>query len=119
MEFVLQANGVTLPAPVSIESSDELIWSENAGRNSTASMVGTVIASKKTFDIEWGILTESQVKTIADATTAKGFFPLNIRDSGQATTLTVYRGTIRKQQLGYIGDGAFYYKSVTVSFIQK
>lgn len=119
MDFVLQANGVTLPAPISIESTDELIWSENAGRDSNASMVGTVIASKSTFDVEWGILTESQVKSIVDATTANGFFPLQIRDSGQVTTLTVYRGTIRKQQLGYIGDGDFYYRSVTVSFIQQ
>lgn len=119
MDFLLQANGVALPAPVSIESSNEIIWSANTGRSSNGSMVGTIVANKETFAIEWGVLTESEVKTIVEATSAKGFFSLTLRDSGQAVNMTVYRGSIQKQQLGYIGDGVFYYRSMSVSFIQK
>lgn len=119
MEFIMKAGSTTLPAPTSVSSSDELIWSSNTGRSSHGKMLGTVVAQKKTFDVEWGVLTEAQAKTIVESTSGSDFFSFSIHELGQTTTLSVYRGTIKKETLGYIGDGTFYYRSVSVSFIQQ
>lgn len=48
-----------------------------------------------------------------------GFFPISFHDDGIDLTITTYRGTLTKEVLGYIGDGIFYYKSASVSIIQK
>lgn len=76
MTQVLTAGSTTLPPPVKIESSEEVIWSSSTGRSAASGkMIGDVIAQKKTVDIEWGILEESDVKKIQQALTA-GFFQL-------------------------------------------
>lgn len=114
----LKAGGTVLPSPVTIKSSEEVIWSSRTGR-STASgkMIGDVIAEKKTVDIEWGVLTEAEMKTIQNALVS-GFFTFSLYDCG-TVTITVYRGTLEKEHLGYIGDGTYYYKSATVSVIER
>lgn len=117
MGYTIKAGGVTLPAPTKVTSSDELIWSSNTGRTSSGKLDGTLIANKLTVDVEWGILTETELKTIANATSG-AFFSLEVRDNNAAKTLQVYRGTLKKEQLGYIGDGIFYYRNATVSFIE-
>lgn len=116
MAFVLKANGAVLPSPVRIRADDELIWSENTGRDSSGDMVGTIIAQKKAIEVEWGILTAAQMKQITDNVSGKGFFSLEMTEVG---TITCYRSTVSKEMLGYIGDGTFYYRSASVSFIQK
>lgn len=113
----LIAGGTTLPTPIKIESSEELIWSSNTGRSTSGEMVGTVIAEKTTVEIEWGVLPEADVKKIQQALSA-GFFTFKFYDCGEVT-IKVYRGTIKKEHLGYIGDGKYYYKSVTASVIQQ
>lgn len=118
MAQTLKAGGTTLPPPTEISSSEEIIWSSRTGRSTgSGTMIGDVIAEKKTVDITWGVLTEAEVKTIQKALTA-GFFTFSLHDCGEVS-ITVYRGTIKKEHLGYIGDGTYYYKSVTVSVIEK
>lgn len=114
MALTLKGNGITLPAPVTIESNGELIWSENTGRIASGDMAGTVLAEKQTYDITWGVLTQQEYETIRSAL-PRGFFPFQIGSQ----TVTVYRGTLKAEQLGYIGDGVFYYRSASVSLIQK
>lgn len=114
----LSCGGTTLPEPVEISSSDEIIWSANTERSSDGTMVGEAIAEKKTLDIKWGILTETEVKKIKD-NLVKGFFPITFRDVGTNHTISVYRGTLSKEHLGYIGDGIYYYRSATVQIVQK
>jgi len=41
------------------------------------------------------------------------------RDDGVEITIKSYRGTLTKEHLGYIGDGTYYYKSASVSIVQK
>lgn len=119
MAASFQAGGVELPSPVKLTSSDEIIWSANTGRSTeSGKMIGDVIANKKTVDLEWGILTEAQMKVITTRL-ASGFFPFTYRDDGAVLTITSYRGTIKKEHLGYIGDGTYYYKSASVSIIQQ
>lgn len=118
MAQILKAGGVTLPSPTKISSSDEIIWSSRTGRSAASGkMIGDVIAEKKTVDIEWGVLTETEMSRIEHALTV-GFFSFSLQDCGEIT-ITVYRGTIKKEHLGYIGDGIYYYKSATVSVIQQ
>lgn len=115
----LKSGSTSLPEPTTISSSDEIIWSSNAGRSSeTGKMLGDVVAKKKTLDIKWEYITAQQAKVI-DSTLIAGFFPITFEDYGSTITITNYRGTIQKEHLGYIGDGNYYYKSVTVNLIQQ
>ena len=117
MSYSIKAGGVSLPAPTKVTSSDESIWSSNTGRTSAGTMEGTLVATKLTVDVEWGVLTEAELCTIVNATGGK-FFNLEVQDNGAVKTVKVYRGTLKKEQLGYIGDGTFYYKNASVSFIE-
>lgn len=115
---ILWSGSMTLPAPVSISVNDEIIWTSDTGRTLSGLMVGDVVAEKKNISIKWGILTETEVQLIKNVLT-KGFFPISFRDDGMDITIEAYRGTLTKEQLGYIGDGIFYYKSATVDIIQR
>jgi hypothetical protein len=81
-------------------------------------MIGDVVAEKKDVAIKWGILTEAELAAIKKIMVA-GFFPISFHDDGIDLTITTYRGNLTKEVLGYIGDGIFYYKSASVSIIQK
>lgn len=118
MATYLKAGTVALPAPVQISVSDEIIWSSNTGRSTNSGkMVGDVVAEKKTVDIEWGVLTATEMKTISN-NLKSGFHPVSFYDNGEMLTITSYRGTLKKEYLGMIG-GVHYYKSASVSIIQQ
>lgn len=114
----LKAGAVELPCPVSLTSGDELIWSSNTGRVTSGEMTGDVIAEKKNLEIKWGILAESEVLKIKE-NLKSGFFPVTFRDDGLEITIQSYRGSLSKEHLGYIGDGIYYYRSVSASIIEK
>lgn len=115
---ILVAGGVTLPPPVSISTSDEIIWSEDTGRSASGLMVGDIIAEKKTINVNWGVLTETEVGLIKSRLIA-GFFPVTFRDDGVNITIDSYRGTMTKEHIGRLSDGIYYYRSCTVSIIQR
>ena len=114
----MRASGALLPAPVELMVGDEIIWSANTGRSSSGKMLGDVVAEKGTVTITWGILPESDVSLIQKAMPA-GFFSLQFPDGGGIKTLTVYRGPFQREQLGYVGDGVLYYRTVTVELVQQ
>lgn len=119
MGIVIKVNNEELPSPVSISSSDEILWSSNTGR-STASgkMLGDVIAEKQTFSIQWGILTKAEYKKIKD-NLKSGFYPLQFVFDDETVKLSVYRGTISAEHLGYVGDGIYYYRSVSCDIVEQ
>ena len=118
MVTFLKAGTVVLPAPVKISASDEVIWSSNTGRSTdSGKMIGDVIAEKKTIDIEWGVLTAEEMKRISD-NLKSGFHPVTFYDNGEILTITSYRGTLKKEYLGFI-SGVHYYKNASVSIIQQ
>ena len=41
------------------------------------------------------------------------------RDSGIDFTIEAYRGTLTKEHYGYLGDGNYYYRTVSVDVIQR
>lgn len=115
---ILKAGSTNLPSPVFISTADEVIWSATTGRSASGKMIGDVVANKKTINIKWEMLTESDVKIIKDNLTS-GFFPLTFRDDNANITITMYRGTLTKEHLGALSDGYYYYKSVEVTIIQQ
>lgn len=115
---ILRAGGIVLPSPVSLTINDELIWSEETGRTLSGDMVGEIIAEKKNLSIKWGVMTEEAMLLIK-RNMASNFFPFTFHDDGMDLTITAYRGTLSKEVLGNIGDGKFWYRSVTVDIIQR
>ena len=115
---ILRAGGIVLPSPVSLTINDELIWSEETGRTLSGDMVGEIIAEKKNLSIKWGVITEEDMLLIK-RNMASNFFPFTFHDDGMDLTITAYRGTLSKEVLGNIGDGKFWYRSVTVDIIQR
>lgn len=119
MGLIIKANGVTLPSPTEISTTNEIIWSSNTGRSTTSGkMLGDVIAEKQTFSIKWGILTKAERQIIVD-NMKSGFYPVSFVFDDETVTLNTYRGTITSAMLGYIGDGNFYYKSVSCDVIEQ
>lgn len=117
MGATISAGGAVLPSPVELSVSGEIIWSANTGRTASGRMVGDVIAEKETLDIQWGILTASELSLIRSKLTS-GFFPVTVTVDGTATTLTYYRGSLTATILGTYG-GVTYYRDVSVTIIEQ
>ena len=115
---ILWSGSTVLPAPTSLSVNDEIIWTSDTGRTLSGLMIGSVVAQKKNLSIKWEYLTESQVKVIKNIL-VPGFFPLSFHDDGIDITINSCRGTLNKEHLGYIGDGIYWYKSVSVDIIQR
>lgn len=115
---VLKAGIVELPAPVSISVDNEIIWSASTGRSTNGTMLGDVVAEKKSLQITWGILSETQYLLIKNNLVA-GFFPITFHDDGENITITTYRGTLSNEQIGALSDGVFWYRSAKCNIIQQ
>jgi hypothetical protein len=118
------ANGVTLlPSPTAIKPSLEIIWSEDTGRaqsgTSKAKMIGSVVSEKKTYSLQWGVLTESQLTQI-EAKLKAGFFYFAVAPSlsvAQANAEKYYRSQLSYEILP--AGSETYYKNVSVNVIQQ
>ena len=118
------ANGVTLlPSPDAVKPSFELIWSENTGRaqsgSNKAKMIGDVVAEKRTYDIQWGLITDADLNTIKSKLT-KGFFYFAVATtlaSAKSNAVPFYRSEIAGSYLP-IGD-TIYWRDVSVSVIEQ
>ncbi len=118
MDEILKVGDVVLPAPDQLMIGDEIIWSSNTGRTADATMLGDILAEKKTLNIVWGILTEEQYLIIKNNLVA-GFFPVTFHDDGLELTISSYRSTLSKEVIGRCDDGIFYYRSATCEIIQQ
>lgn len=115
---ILKSGDVVLPAPTSLSVADEIIWTSDTGRTLMGWMVGDVVTEKKNVSIKWEWLTDEEVKLIKSRLIA-GFFPFTFHDSGIDFTIEAYRGTLPKEHYGYLGDGNYYYRTVSVDVIQR
>lgn len=113
----ISANNVTLPSPTEISTTDEIIWSSNTGRSTSGKMIGDVVAEKKTIEIKWGVLTETQLNTIK-TNLLSGFHSFTLTIDNIPTTITGYRGNIVSSILGTFG-GVTYRKDASVTIIQQ
>lgn len=113
-----KAGNVQLPSPVAISTNDELIWTSDTGRLMDGTMVGEVVAGKKTVSIKWQFLTETEMLLIKNNMTG-GFFNFTFHDDGIDMTIEAYRGTLAKERLPDVGDGIVRYRNVSVDVIQR
>lgn len=116
--IILKSGSTVLPAPSQMSVDDEIIWTSDTGRTLAGRMMGDVIAEKKNIKIEWGPLTETDVNLIKKYLTT-GFYPITFHDDGEDITIDVYRGTMSKVHLGDIGDGNYWYRSISVNLIER
>lgn len=114
---IVWSGSTTLPAPTSLSVNDEIIWTSETGRTLSGRMVGDLVAQKKTVSLKWEFLTEAEEKLIKNTLIA-GYFPISFHDDGVDITIEAYRGTLSKEQLGWI-SGIFYYRSVSVDIVQR
>lgn len=111
--------GNRLPSPVSVEITREEIWNADAGRNSKGTMIATYIAQKRTWNIKWGVLDNTDFEKITGLLTT-GFFKFEQTTNDTtppSSTYTAYRSEITYSLL-QVGTTR-YYKDVSVSVIQK
>ena len=107
-----------LPSPISVDATLEEIWDEQAGRNASGTMVATYVASKRTYNIKWGVLTSSEFSKVGDLLSTD-FFQFG---EGTATAKPSSTGVYYRSEISYtilIADTATYYKDVSVSVIEK
>ena len=119
MSFTVSVNNVLLPeGVVSLKRGDELLWSDGTGRGAANGMlVGTVIAAKRTYSVEWGVLTDAEYTNLRNAI-PNGFFPFVVTaDGATIASITAYRGAISGKMLSAL-DGV-YWKDVSVDFIER
>lgn len=111
-------NNNKLPSPVSVDMTREQIWDSKAGRNAKGKMIATYVAQKYTWNITWGVLTESEFSKIGSLLT-NGFFKFN---QGTPTSPPSSAGTYYRSEITYsnlqVGTTR-YYKDVSVSVIQQ
>lgn len=116
--MIIRSGDVELPAPVSIKVDDEIIWSSSTGRALDGTMLGDVVAEKKTLTVQWGITPEEDYLIIKSRLIA-GFFPITFHDDGVDVTIPTYRGTMSKDVIGRLDDGIFWYRTIDTQIIQQ
>jgi hypothetical protein len=109
-----------LPSPVSLKPSYETIWSEDTGRaqsgTNKAKMIGSVVASKRTYAIKWGILSYSEFEQVKNLLHS-GFFYFGIGATRPSDPEKFYRSEIAVDVI-QAGD-TIYYKDASVSVIEQ
>ena len=121
-DYDLYIDGRTMPPPAreGIVESDQLIWSENAGRTASGHFVGDIIASKKTLTITWNELTYAEFLTIKNAISQVGkpFVDIRYVDcSGEQKTFRGYTEGLTGTIVTYTGAGRV--SNVTLNAVQQ
>lgn len=120
----LTIDGVAMPAPKApggMKIKEEKIWSKNTGRTAAATMVGTILAIKRTVDISWPPLTVEQVGIIEAAVSdrARPFSLMSYTDqTGIRYTMNVYFGTPSYTCFNWV-NGQWEVADVAVSAIEQ
>jgi len=112
-------NNWTPPTPRSITVKAEKIWASNTGRVASGKMVGDIVGNKITIQVEWGILTETQVASI-DSRLSSAFFPVTFKNprTNVLETRTFYAGTPTYPVYSWV-QGTPDYVGVVVDLIEQ
>lgn len=112
-------DGKALPSGlVSLKRNDELLWSEGTGRGATdGKLVGSVVARKQTYSLQWGMLTQAEYDLVKGI--KGGFVPVRIAIGGATIcNMTGYRSNVSGDIAGYAG-GRLWWKNVSVDLIER
>lgn len=116
----IRVGGALLPdGLVKMERGDELLWSEGTGRAaSTGAMAGSIVARKRTLQLEWGPLTQEQYDALRAALDSSGFMAVTAKVNGAAVASgTFYRSNITGS-LGAVAGGEAWWHEVSVQLVE-
>ena len=107
MGYVLKINGKTMPTPKhnGVTIRENKFWSTNTRRSINGEMQGTIIAIKKKAEIEFPLLTPTQVDLINNevSNVSKPFIPVEITyPSGGTKTFNAYCGDVAYPVYGLV-----------------
>lgn len=122
--MVLEFNGIKMPTPKQngFQISYNKIWSRNTGRNDNGDMVGTIIAIKKKVEIEWAVLTTSEIETINSVVNdiSNPFTSVKYTDDkGKTTEITAYFGDLAVPIYSFNANGKQIMTGVKLSSVEK
>ena len=122
MTYSIAFGGVEMPPPKvngGLVETYEDVWSADTGRNSTGSMVGTLVATKTKLKFSWNALSWDEAARIKDAVYHKGFTTCTYPGvDGETHTVTGYFGAPSFSQYSWL-DGRRWATAITVDFIEK
>ena len=110
----MKINGVVVPDPVSIRPRTVRV--EKKRQTANGNTVIDFIGLKKEVQVSWGVLDDSEAKTIINAieSSTNGFVELTYPDVGGDTTITAYISNIDRKILSiYGGTIKWAYMSIT------
>ncbi|MBS4534969.1 hypothetical protein GOQ29_04975 [Clostridium sp. D2Q-14] len=104
---MLKLNGVAVAAPLPYKVIINDLDGES-GRNARGDLIRDRIAIKRSINLEWGVLTNQEAKTILNAV-SRIFFPVEYEDPQLGrTTKTFYVGDRDVPVLIETSSGIFY-----------
>ena len=111
------------PAHKGITVTDETIWASNTGRAQNGTMVGDIVAAKKTVEVTWPPLSFSDSQKLRNAIVNAGpfftiYYPDFSSDVASYESLTVYASNLPRT-LYSIANGLRYHMGVSVTFIEQ
>ena len=100
----LYFDNVKMPTPITVNFTNNKLWSANTGRTASGKMVGDIIGIKKTISITWQGLKPSEVDKINNyiSSTLHSFFKVKILDETfEEKNYTVYASDSTYEILGW------------------
>jgi len=114
---MIAINGITLPEPVSIQTSDEDIIKKRT--TASGRIVIDYIATKKVVNVVWGTLTDAEAQQIINTINAnKPFFTLEFTDAGGTATITAYAEKIQRSIKSVYG-GEIIWAGMQITFKER
>lgn len=114
---MIAINGIELPEPVDIKTTDEDI----VKKRTTASgrTVIDYITTKKVVNVTWGKLTDSEAQQIIDTINInKPFFTLSFIDAGGPTLITAYAEKIQRS-IQSVYNGEIIWAGMQITFKER
>ena len=93
-----------MPAPITVNFTNNKLWSSNTGRTASGKMVGDIIGIKKTISLTWQGLKPAETEKINRfvSSIGKSFFKVKILDETfSEKTCTVYASDPAYEVLGW------------------
>lgn len=122
MALLINGTAVAEPANGGVQITEEPVWDEKTTRDvNTGSMIGDIVAWKKTVAITWPPLTFAQVNTIMSAIgvgAKRSFFSLKYAEIGLDPAITVYSGNL-EHLIQSVSSAYKRQTGVTVTFIER
>jgi hypothetical protein len=115
--MALKINGVVVASPLPYKVTINDLDGES-GRNARGDLIRDRVATKRSIELEWGILSKEDVAVILNAASGV-FFPVEYEDPMLGlTTKTFYTGN-RDIPLAVITNSGTFYRGLSFNVIER